>query len=119
MQLMSLQADAVVAQSLAWSPDGQYLTCVGGGLMRWVQVWDVTRARLVSHYRGHLSLVHSVAWSPDGKRLASGGWGTDVPVTDALSGQWLFFCAGGRSQINGVAWSPDGRYIAAAETSPG
>lgn len=66
----------------------------------------------------HTGRVCAGAWSPDGKYIAVGGFGGDIQVFDALSGNDVYpsFPAVQSDErynsVSVIAWSPDGKYIA-------
>jgi len=66
----SLQQSAEV-NSVAFSPDGQWMASAGNGETR---LWAVvSREREEVVFGGHEGRVYTVAFSPDGRYLASGG----------------------------------------------
>src|SRR5712692_9607198 len=68
-----------VPNSVAWSPDGQFLAS-GAADRTTVQVWEAATGKEVRILKGHRGSVQSVAWSPDGQFLASGADDSDLRV---------------------------------------
>ncbi|MCE5240211.1 hypothetical protein LLH23_17245 [bacterium] len=98
---------------LAWSPDGNALAYVQGGVLSVLPVGGTARV-LVADKR-----VSDMSWSPDGKRIAYGR----RDENDQDLGLFVIPAAGGQPKqlvrgthdIYGVAdisWSPDGRRLA-------
>jgi len=56
-------------QSLAWSPDSQYLAA--GTASGRIILWDMEKQIPIALLIGHKSEVTGFSWSPDGKQLAS------------------------------------------------
>jgi WD40 repeat protein len=101
-----------VMNTVAWSPDGQYIAC--GGNSYDVDVIKVDGKQRVANYKGHQDVVMAVAWSPDGKRIASASYDKTVQVWDAATGNNAFTYTGHHDYVYAVTWSPDSQYIASA-----
>jgi WD40 repeat protein/serine/threonine protein kinase len=78
----TLKGDTAIAWQLAFSPDGQRLSCTHNPMLR---VWDVTTGQVLHTLKD----VRHVAFSPDGNRLASRSKGGAVQVWDVTTGQEL------------------------------
>jgi WD40 repeat protein len=90
----------------AVSPDARSLVNMGsGGLVKFV---DLTKRRLLGHYRVHQSLGGAVAFSPNGRWVASGAG--DIVLWEAATRTKLarFEHA---ALVRGLAFSPDGRWL--------
>lgn len=58
------------ADSVAWSPDGQYVAS-GGMYDATVQIWHARTGNVVFTFREHQKPVSYIGWSPDGTTIAS------------------------------------------------
>jgi WD40 repeat protein len=115
--------DAGTVNSVAWSPDGQYIAIGGSGILGLagggvgVYKFAGTGSSLVSLTPlALLETANSVVWSPDERFLAVGqnSGGTEIEII-SFNGTTLTevttFAHG--ANILSVAWSPDGKYIVA------
>ncbi|HTU46422.1 MAG TPA: pentapeptide repeat-containing protein [Bryobacteraceae bacterium] len=100
--------EALRVSSLAWSPDGQQLACLGDRLAVWIWRPDRATPRVL---REHGSM-HKIRWSPRGDRLAAA---TDdgALVWDAASLQLSATVQIERNVAVGLDFSPDGRHLMA------
>jgi WD40 repeat protein/tetratricopeptide (TPR) repeat protein len=106
--------------SATWSPDGKYLTSVGGydGPLA---NWDTTtgnRAHTLKHV-GRWS-VGRTWWSPDGRSLTSinplsyNGTSGQVEIWDPRTGKTITVLREHNDRVKGIAWSSDGTRLASA-----
>ena len=67
--------------SLAFSPDGQFIACAGGtppgyyggqqSTDNTIRIWNSVTGQLQAVLVGHTAAIYEVGWSSDGQRLAS------------------------------------------------
>jgi WD40 repeat protein/tetratricopeptide (TPR) repeat protein len=113
--MRTLRVDGALAESLAFSPDGQVLA-VGGeaGKVRLWRVEDGTLLRIIEH--GERRAVRSLTFSSDGQILASSTGGKFARLWRVEDGTLLREVLHGNqmkySVINSVAFSPDGQVLA-------
>src|SRR5258708_405363 len=78
-----------------------------------VNIWDTQSRQLVSRYHGDGSdpMKFALVWSPDEQYIAS-GWGSEVHISSARTGQHVFTYNGHSQTVKAIAWSPDGSRLA-------
>ena len=96
--------------SVAFSPDGNYLT--SGSEDRTMRLWDLSSGQCLKRLQGSSNWVWSVAYRPEGKTLASGQGDRLVHLWDTDSESPLENLSGAQRAIWSVAFSPDGRLVA-------
>ncbi|MFI3221251.1 MAG: WD40 repeat domain-containing protein [Methylococcales bacterium] len=115
-----------VVQSVAFSPDGQYVISGGGtsgfsSVDKYYQytndytlmLWDVSSGKSIGQpWQGHQGDVNSVAFSPNGHFVISGSRDKNLILWNTQNGKivespWQ----GHRSNVNSVAFSPDGNQV--------
>jgi hypothetical protein len=74
----SFVGQSILAQTVALSPDSQWLTA--GTLNGGIRVWDMKTGKLLGDVSGHEGATMALAFSPDGLRLASGSEDTTVLI---------------------------------------
>lgn len=112
--------------TIAFSPDGRYLTA-GGLLERAVSIWDVPSGALVRTLVPEAGGVTALAWSPDGRLLASGRNFVRliknriaITVWDARTGtvahdlRGPFEADDGSNDVEALAFDPRGTRLASA-----
>ncbi|WP_414567827.1 WD40 repeat domain-containing protein [Nostoc sp. CCY 9925] len=106
-------------KSIDFNCDGSILAVGGDG--DWtdgnhLQLWDVSRKKVIHFLAGHNDPINSVAFSPDGQTLASGSRDGSVKLWDVQSGKELLtlsnqsddgFC----DPVTCVAFSSDGKTL--------
>src|SRR5262249_33229029 len=109
--------DQTEVNSVAFSPDGQFIAAACGDGT--IKVWDSKTGKAVQRLdTAHSGPVFSVAFHPDGKHLASVGADQQVKVWDRTTGQKVFagpcYAVHNVGTAYTVAFSPgDGRQLAA------
>jgi WD40 repeat protein len=101
--------------SIAFSPDGKYVTAGSGDPGHSLRVWKISTQRETAHM-AHVYSVDAVAFSPDGRYVISGDEDLTARVWDARSGKELSRIA--MTNVNNVisvAFSPDGRVALAGD----
>jgi WD40 repeat protein len=94
--------------TVAWSPDGHWVTAAGVDGVIWLWRADSGECRLLE---GHTGPIYGVAWSPDGSTLASGSDDGTVRVWDSANGRVRHTLEGHSDWVRSVAWSPDGQRL--------
>jgi WD40 repeat protein len=93
----------------AFSPDG---TTLALGRDRAVQLWDISRHRVVRVLEGHRNFVHSVCFAPHGLSVASSS-DREMRVWDLATGQTRAVFTRKTAHVNHtLAFSRDGQLLA-------
>jgi len=101
----------ITSTGLAFSPDGNVVASVSGGMDKAVKLWDATAGKELMTLTGHDSLMMCVAFSPDGKFVAAGGADPNITVWEWATGRTFMTLRGHAGGITSVAFSPDGKRI--------
>jgi WD40 repeat protein/DNA-binding SARP family transcriptional activator len=112
----------MMADSLAVSPDGQYLLIGNESTDTQSPVlWDISRAQIMRTFQGFNEEVApgAVAINPDGNFAAAGGGeeSTGLPILmvwNLASGELACRFEGYRAVVRSVAFSPDSRFLLAS-----
>lgn len=122
-QVIMLEGGSGWVNSLAFSPDGNWLASAISDNCQ-VELWNLPaiKAALATnsaqneittvHLMGHTSEAISVAFSPDSQKLVSGSQDGTVRVWEVASGKTLAVLGGPTGDVNGLAFSPDGKTLA-------
>lgn len=105
-------AAASPCNSIAWSPDGQWLA--SGHNDGRVSLWEVARGHEIRRFWGPRDVVSCVLFSADGRRLYGASFDRTVCCWKLASGVVAQRLQGPRDRIHKLALSPDGQYLAAA-----
>ena len=100
-------------ESLAFSPDGKRLAVTGGRPSRMgeVQVWDVSKRKLVLSVPITFDTVYGVSWSADGAKIAFGCTDNTVRAIDAKTGQQVLFLGAHNDWAQDTVFSADGSHL--------
>jgi WD40 repeat protein/class 3 adenylate cyclase len=101
----SSAASERIVYSLAWSPDGRYLTTGSGD--GYIRVWEVSSGEKTIEVRAHEQYVTFLAWSPLEERLVSAGADGRARVWNVARDNMLLSLPYGN--INTGDWFPDGK----------
>jgi WD40 repeat protein/serine/threonine protein kinase/tetratricopeptide (TPR) repeat protein len=117
----TLSGHTVPISAVRFSPDGTRLVSAGGSVRfsdkGEVILWDVETGREQRRLARSPVSYLAVAFSPDGQWLATGGFGGQVHLWNAETGQPLGRVFGEKGPLfRGVAFSPDGSLLAAASS---
>lgn len=96
-----------VAESVAFSPDGQRLASGHQAPDNRVRLWNAETGELVRELVGHTSRIYAVRFLPDGKSLLSASADGTLRLWDAESGKELREMKHGGA-VYDLAISPDG-----------
>lgn len=107
-QLLGGGISASGMRSIAFSPDGRFLTAGTGGPT--VTLWNVETGAAVQQLTGHVGGVISVSFAPSGRMLATAGLDRTIKLWDVVSGEEICsLIALGRAGDWAVV-KPDGRF---------
>ncbi|MEM7345945.1 MAG: protein kinase [Chloroflexota bacterium] len=100
-------------QSIAWSPDAQWLAAGGHDFV--IRLWNPASGAELKMLENHTAPIEQVAWSPDSQLLASASSGKDygVRVWQVSSGENLYRLVGPTDSVHAIDWSLDGQSVAA------
>src|SRR5262245_37069054 len=99
-----------VVNSVAFSPDGQYVASGSGD--RSVKVWRLANGTLVSNRFDHTQRVNAVAFSRNGQWLASGSDDDTAKLFRTSDWGLVRTFAGHTNDVLSVAFSPDSKRLA-------
>ena len=97
--------------TVAFSPDGEYVAAGTGYPDNAIRIWSVGDWSLLRTYTGHTGSVYGLAWSPDGQLIISGGADNIGRIWRVSDGVQVGSLVGHTDWINSVDVSPDGQYV--------
>jgi WD40 repeat protein len=95
--------------SLAFSPDGRYLTT--GSENGRVRLLDIRSGRVVTDLEGHRHVVVALAFTPDGARLVSASIDRTIKIWSLPAGRELITLKGHQENLTAAVFSPDGNAL--------
>lgn len=109
-------------RSMAFSSDGKIIAASESKLLSEgegdkINLWDVTKEKLLGTLPGHSKAIVSMKFSPDGKMLATASYDKSIKLWDIVSRQEIRTLPGHNEWVNSIAFSPDGRTLASASGS--
>ena len=125
-QVLQISTKGTHANSIAYSPDGQFLASAGMDCL--VHIWNSHTGKEVQSLKGHRNWIRDLAFSPDGQFLftASGGTQVDgqpkpgddhtIRVWSVSSGKEIECFEGHVEPVINIAISTDGKQIASGST---
>jgi WD40 repeat protein len=102
------------ANSIAFSPDGEFLASSSGTSVR---VWRVADGIPVADLSAHQRAVNEIAYSPDGSLLASAGEDGFIQLWNTADWSLEGSLTSDGEPFTDVAFSPDGKILAAGSRS--
>ena len=109
----SLRVHIWDVSDLAFTKDGK--TLVSGSLDETIQVWDLSKRKLIRSLPGNKDGVNAVALTPDGLTLANAGGSakpntdTSIRITNLKTGKVIHTLKGHKQGITSLSISPDGQ----------
>jgi WD40 repeat protein/mono/diheme cytochrome c family protein len=100
-------------ESLKFSPDGTKLAVTGGNPARMgeVQVWDVSKRKLILSTPVTFDTLFGASWSPDGSKIAIGCTDNTVRAIDAKTGAQVLYMGSHNDWALDTVWSVDGSHL--------
>jgi WD40 repeat protein len=114
LPLAVLDGRLTSVESLAFSPDGQWLLAGGAGVSGTIERWRVSDAELDGTLEGHGQPVKALVFSEDGGSLASADAGGKIRLWRVRDWKEEVLLAAHRGEVVSLAFSGDGRRLASA-----
>lgn len=102
-------------ENLKISPDSHYIASALTN--KNIQIWSVSKNKVVTTLKGHIIYPYSLSWSPDSKYLASAGESSHFKVWNILTGKNIYnLKVDEGATIKALAWNPNGKYLATQDS---
>jgi len=100
-------------ESVRFSPDGKQLAVTGGMPARLgeVQIWDVTKKKLLLSHSTTFDTLYGASWSPDGKHLAFGCADNSARAIEVKTGKQVFFQAAHTDWVFDTVYDTKGEHL--------
>lgn len=95
-------------ETIKVSPDEKYVAKAVGSVL---QIWDLSKGRVIQAFEGHESGVTAFEFSNDGKFIFTGSGDKTIKMWDVTSGKQLKTFTGHREMIFELAQSKNGKYL--------
>ena len=107
-------------RSLAFSPDGRFLTTADMGLTNQFKVWDLSHGpqEYTTLNHRHAEIVGGLAFAADGHRLASASRDRTVKLWDTADGRLLRTLDGHTREVTCVAFGSADQLLASGSLEP-
>jgi WD40 repeat protein len=128
--IQTLEGHQDAVNSVAFSPDGNYLASGSGGAQDGtIKIWQLAENRnwrfkqnltipatsLKSIEVAHDSMISAIVFSPDGKYLVSASYDKSIKIWQQnvnSNWRWVQNLIGHTDSVNSLAFSPDSNYVA-------
>ena len=110
-QMLKFENQLGVVLSLAYSPDGRYLSSSSINPDNTFVISDAKTGKVVKVVRGHRSQVHRLHYSPDGRLIVASDTDGTVKIWDAATFREVRSIDAHPAPVIGVAFAPNGLHF--------